>query len=432
MRRSEKGNNKGRKMSISIPSSSKLEQTERSSSVMKVLSQKSVFILAIIGVTVAIVVSYYIYINSANAIQNLINSDAETIKNALTSNTPCLFYCHRGEKDETVPSLFTQLQAVKGSKMGFAVVNCSTELPSGKNLWNRFQLKKDIKPTIFETAPWTKPTQVSRKELKDLSSLKNFVEKTMAPRGVAVVTDKELTKQCGFHAANKTTRTDTNSRGETCIVLVKGSKYSKLHAEMEEKIVRANPKLKIITVDAVKKRLSFEDTHSLPADMFSLKLHALRNATHYISMVTPTTWDYVSSFISQSVSFPTYSYSGDYKSNIKLLKTGSSDFKSRSSNAPSNLPTVKKNKQSSPQSLLFPLNKESAITGSSREGGNNAKNDLSPEIEQQQDTVAEKFSREKRRRDEMERQYREHLFEDENGQEIEDSNDEEEENVIEL
>lgn len=436
MRRTENG--KGRKSNVSVPEALKLEKSAappRSNGLVKLLQQNMMIILQVLGGVAALYISLSAYRNSPSAIQNLVNSNQETLKTALTGDMPYLFYCHRGGKDERVPQIFTELNKVKNSKMGFALVNCSQVLPSGKNLYERFKLRQEIKPTIFETAPWTKTTQASKKDMKDISSLKKFVEQTMAPKAVEVITDKDLMKHCGFSAAKKGASAETNSRGETCFVLVKGSKFTKSHADLEERIIRANPKVKIATIDAVKKRLSFEDPEALPGNTFALKIHALRNSTHHMSMVNPLTWDYLSTFISQAISSPSYSYSGDVKSPIKLIKTGSSAFKSRSpptgsgSGSPSSLPTIRKSKL--PKA---PENSKATEQSGDKNSGESA--EVQPPTPE---TLAERFAREKKRRDEMERQSREHLFEDgdsegevEGGADEVGDDDEEEESVIEL
>ena len=404
MRRAE--NSKGRKVNVTAP---KLEQPvviPPPAGIMKLISQNSGLLLQAGGALFVIILSLSVWMNSSSALQNLVNADPEALKNAFMGDLPYLFYCHRGGKDETVPQVFSELNKLKGSKMGFALVNCSQVLPSGKNLFDRFKLKQEIKPTIFETAPWAKPTQATKKELKDVASLKKFVEGTMAPKGVEVYSDKDLMKHC-FSPVNKTAIPDVNSRGETCFVLVKGTKYNKFNSDLEERIVRANPKLKIATIDAVKKRLSFEDPETLPASMFEMKVHALRNGTHYMSMVNPMTWDYVTTFMSQAVSSPSYSFSGDPKTPIKLMKTGSSAFKNRSAPPASSTGSKKSKAQSE---------KTGAKSGGGAGGvgekksGDSRETVKTPEVVQE--TVAERFAREKKRRDEMDRQAKESLFED--------------------
>lgn len=438
MRRAE--NSKGKKTNVTVPDAMKLERPVTApapNGVMKIISQNSGLLLQTAGAAFVIMLSLSMYNSSSSAIQNLVNADPEVLKTAFMGDQPYLFYCHRGGKDETVPSTFSELNKLKGSKMGFALLNCSQTLPSGKNLFERFKLKQEIKPTMFETVPWGKPTQVTKKELKDVASLKKFVEVTMAPKAVEVYSDKDMMKQCGFSVINKTAAADVNSRGETCFVLVKGSKHNKFNSDLEERIVRANPKVKIVTVDAIKKRLSFEDPENLPASTFEIKVHALRNSTHYMSMVNPLTWDYVSTFMSQAISSPSYSFLGDAKNPIKLIKTGSSAFKNRSATSPNSQPTAKKSKSQSQSQSSGSTDKKST---NSKNTGSTAKDNTKVPEEVVQETVAERFAREMRRRDEMERQSKEHLFEDNNDDgesneiNIEEDvvEDDEDENVIEL
>ena len=181
--------------------------------------------------------------------------------------------------------------------------------------------------------------------------------------------------------------------------------------------------------------IAFEDPQILPASMFEMKVHALRNSTHYMSMENPLTWDYVSMFISQAISSPSYSFTGDSKQPVKLIKTGSSAFKNRipSSTTPNTQPTKNKKSQSGSGSSSRDK-KESEKSGDKNSGDEGVK---TPEVVPE--TMAERFAREKRRRDEMERQSREHLFEDggESQGETESDEDaeeigEEEEEMIEL
>ena len=193
--------------------------------------------------------------SSSSPIRNLINADDDKLKEALLGDLPYLFYCHRGRQDEAVPTIFSDLSKMKSAtQLGFALVNCSQVMPSGKTVWERFRLKKDWQPTLFETAPWTKPRQVPPLGLKDVSTLKKFVDVTMGPRGYEVLSDKDLVKFCGFDKPQpKAGAGGANGSGrpDTCFVLMKGSRYAKTHADLEERIVRKYPKVRQCTGRAV-------------------------------------------------------------------------------------------------------------------------------------------------------------------------------------
>ena len=139
MRRSE--NSKGKKSNVVVPESLKLEKSAPpppTSELMKMLQQNASVIVQGLGVVIAIAFAYSFYSSSSSAIENLVNANPEALKTAFMGDMPYLFYCHRGGNEETVPQSFIELNKMKSSKMGFAVVNCSQVLPSGKNLWDRF------------------------------------------------------------------------------------------------------------------------------------------------------------------------------------------------------------------------------------------------------------------------------------------------------
>lgn len=120
--------------------------TNSSSFVLKNLS----LIIKLIVLLVAIIFGYVLWSRSSSIIQDLINVDNEVLKNAIFGEMPYLFYCNRGSnKMDSVPAHFTELNSIKGSSINFAVVNCSQMLPSGKTIYERFKLKKEIRPTMF-------------------------------------------------------------------------------------------------------------------------------------------------------------------------------------------------------------------------------------------------------------------------------------------
>ena len=55
----------------------------------------------------------------------------------------------------------------------------------------------------------------------------------------------ELLRHCGFDkAVNKSAPSDNGSgRPDTCFVLMKGTRYAKTHADLEERLVRKYPKV---------------------------------------------------------------------------------------------------------------------------------------------------------------------------------------------
>lgn len=276
-----------------------------------------------VGTVVAVAVAifaYVLYSSGSGAIRDLSNADPEVLKDAFFGEKPHLFYCERGNggnKVGTIPKIFSDLNVIKGNKINFASVNCSQVLPSGKDIWDRFKLKKEWKPTIFGTAPWTKAIQAHPTNLKDVTALKKFVDDELSAKATVVKSDKQLWQHCAFQ---KNLIYDDRDISDTCFVIVKGSKFVNSNFLLEQRLVQQYPRSKFASVDANKHRLSFEDADALPADHFAMKIHALRNGTHYMTMVNPTTWDYMNAFVSSALASPLYDFSGEGNAPLALMK----------------------------------------------------------------------------------------------------------------
>ena len=288
--------------------------------------------LQFVGIAIVIGAIYIAIKSNYSGIKNMINANQDAIKLAMTGDTPYLFYCNRGGKEDIYPIIFTDLNTKLGSKFGFASLNCSQTLPSGKTIFERFKLEPSWRPCIFGTAPWLgKPIQATPNHMRDTKAFSSFVEKYFYPRAREIGTDTELKKICGFGKPVDSDASEMSSIKNTCIVIVKGGRYSKTHSEIEERLIRHVPRAKVVKLDGTKKRLSIEDIEQFPTDSFAMKVYAVRQGTHYLEMTNPITWDYISTFISYSFATPLSAYStlSDGKQ-ISLLKIASI-FKDRSS-----------------------------------------------------------------------------------------------------
>lgn len=379
-------------------------------------------VLQVAVAVVAVVFSLTVWQAGSGGIQNLINTDSETLKSVLLGDKPFLFYCHRGGKAEVTPPIFSQLNSMKGSKVGFGILNCSQVMPSGKSIMDRFGLKKEWRPTIFATAPWMKPKQIPPPQMKDITVLKKYVDQILAPRATEIMTDKDLRSHCGF---SRNITFDDRSVGETCIMLLKGKRHSKKQTEMEEWLIKAYPRVKMASIDAQKRRLSFEDAAALPAQDFALKVHAIRNGTHSLTMVNPVTWDYLNTFVSTAIGTPLYSYDGDGAVPITLAKTGaaSSSFKDRTA----------RYQQQYQQNQDAPTGRRSKKQSRS-DGSEASEREEPPAQETETERQSREAARETRRREQMERQAKERLFEQTESESAGGGEDEEEEeeDMIEL
>lgn len=359
-------------------------------------SSSSILSLVKLGgavLAVFLAVSYYKRNQQSNVL-DLTAADADTLKDAFFGDLPYLFYCSKGAS-ESLPSPFVELNAAKGSSVGFAKVNCSQVLPSGKTVMQRFKIKKEVRPTIFATAPWMKPQQVSANHLKDATTLTKFIDNTMAPKPTQVFSDKDLRKFCAFGGKNVVK--DKREITDTCLVVLRGAKYTKVHSELEKRLVQQYPKVRIAAVDAKKKRLSFEETGDyLPAEDFALKIHALRNRTHFLSMVNPVTWDYVDTFVSQTIGTPLYGFTGDVDMPVTLNKVKTAE-----------------ELQAQKDKLAARAAARAARAASAAEAAANANANANTAPETDPAAIeAERVRKERLRREQMERQAQEHLFDE--------------------
>ena len=388
-------------------------------------------IAQVVGCIVAVIFAYVLYRSSTSAVQNLINANDETLKTAFFGKLPHLFYCNRGAKDEGIPPVFSELHSFMGSKMGFSVLNCSQVLRSGKTIWQRFKLKKEWRPSVFATAPWlkSKAIQVLPTSLNDLASMKKFVETSLAPRGTEVNNDKQLVKLCNFSSDSVPSSTAT-----TCLIIIKGNRFTKEHAQLEAQLVLAHPDVPIASVDAKKRRLSFEDTIELPADQFAMKIHALRDSVYYLSMVYPISAENIKSFVDHALSTTTSTYFGDKSTSVRLVKPAVPSFKSRGGTTNPKYPEEQNSKQSNDPKKSSKTQSERKTESSSTNAGNSgtsseSSNSGSNSAEEDQ---VRRQQRESEIRENMERKRKEYLYDDNNEVDGHEAESDDEEDVIEL
>jgi hypothetical protein len=464
-----------RKSSDDAASPKSKYNVKKSESLMITLSSY----LPSIGVTALIVFlasfGYIIYQKSQDRIQNLMNIDTYRLNETLSfrqynsfNSEPYLFYCDRErpysankKKDnavETVPQIFSQLNLQKTPvKINFAVLNCSQSVianpsDSPKSIYDKFKLKKDIKPLIWGKTPWNnhyyRNIQMSAIYMKDVGMMRKFLETYMSPHAISIDTNKAFIKYCQFHKASTH---DENDIPSTCVLILKGDRYqAKLHGSLEQRLVQAFPATRFGVVDANKLRLSFEDFNVLTTDTFGIKLYALRNGTHFLEMLNPPTWDYIDTFISHAVSVPI----SDYKKitnqkAITLVKPKAGGGRSTYSKKAPKEPKKKESVDADDQESGRRTKASKSSASSSTKSKSKAKEESVQEEEQEDDEVddqeevqspekikMEQAERERKIREQMDRQQREHLYDSTESEEEMSSStgedDEDVESVIEL
>lgn len=474
-------------------------QKKSNSSFFQLTNQTIYTIAKVLGVGFLGVFGYILYQKSSSSIQNFMNIETKLLNQTLAFNDfnvynskPYLFFCDRerpGKKSskdnaiENIPPIFSQLNlqklSISNQNLNFAILNCSqtvtVEAPN-KNIYEKFKLKKEVKPLIWGKTPYNnhyyKNVQATGKHLKDLDSMKKFIDFYFQPNAVAVDSHKQFLKYCQFH---KHYTNDLNDIQPTCILIFKGDRYqSKLHKELEQRLVSDYPHVRFGFVDGNKFRLSRDDI--VTPDTYGIKLYAVRNGTHHLEMINPPTWDYLDTFVSHAASVPL----GDYRSGkgeVKLVKPKST---TKTSTRKSKRAEEKKKKVVEEEEIdeneanqeEGPQSTKSSSTSSSKRGGSKAssskkpsssqakqqKTDEEEEVEElesdsftsstaqdREDEIdeaevaankeRERLERERKRREEMERQSRDQLYEtaeDSEDQVYQEMDEDPEETVIEL
>ena len=266
--------------------------------------------------------------DSMLSLQNLRGANAATVKAALFGPTPYVIYCHRGGEQEEPPAHYMTLHAEFKSKVRFAMISCHSKLTDSANAYERLYLDPKIKPTIFITSPWDHAVQVPLITLNDLSAFRKFLIKAITPHSFPVTSEEQLIHECKFDVSTPV------SDLPPCVVLVKGGKYSDEHAALEEQVVTHYRSLRVVSLVAMKHRLSFEDTMKNPGDQFGMKVYAIKGSRRYLSLDEldeDLNWSAIQSFVDNSMRltlrwFKTISD----KSEITVVKIqGTKKFKQR-------------------------------------------------------------------------------------------------------
>ena len=358
----------------------------------------------ITAIIIAAIIAYFYYSSLNNTkfeVKNLCNADEKSLKNALNGDKPHLHYCSNDSQEinDKMHDLFKQVQ--KSSKLGnqleFSILNCNQILPSKKTIFERFKLNKESGDVIFGTAPWLNtPKQAPKQSIRDAKTLTTFLDKFLTPQVKEIASDRELNALCGF---DKPSETDMSSIKNTCIVLVKGTRYTKILTDTIEKLIKHIPRIRIAMIDGSKRRLSYEDIDLIPSDSFGLKVYALRAGGHYLTMTNPLTYDYLTTFVSYAFSQPLSEYTDTAESpkNIKILRISTilknkrdakkaKDKKQASANKPTTTPTTKSKSTTTPKTTA-----DSTVDTRSEEEKRAAVLERERRIREQMDRQAQQF-----------------------------------------
>lgn len=114
-----------------------------------------------------------------------------------------------------------------------------------------------------------------------------------------------------------------------------GEQQTDYHIQLANKLVRAHPRSRILSLDSRSRRLSFEPAsgpQSKSPDTIAMEIFALRNGTHFLqyNSANGITYDYLNTFMQQAIATPLYGFDEDPYGGIRVVKSKKSQFKDRS------------------------------------------------------------------------------------------------------
>jgi hypothetical protein len=251
------------------------------------------------------VIAFMVFTQTKVGVVNLMNADAEELKEYLLRR-PSILYCDAGGgKGDTKPQVFTDLQKLIGNEFYFATLNCDQTLPSGKTLYEKYNLNKNTIPTIFGVAPWAPAVQASYSNLKTAPTLRLLFEGKLAPKANIATSTFDLLKACGWAGR----QADGGSRLPPCIAVAKGDRYNDDDINALKLAMKKHTKAKYVTFLAKDRRLNVEDAGSYNPKRFGARYYALRNDSYFLAMKKPPTSDNVLNFIANAINIAPEEYS---------------------------------------------------------------------------------------------------------------------------
>lgn len=136
--------------------------------------------------------------------------------------------------DAAVPQLYTLLHQDLSTEASFGILDCSTKLPSGKSIQQRFNIDTKWTPSIAAFVPWEKHRQLPPSTLKEHVSARRFLRPLLDPIPYHARALADMKKRC---------------KSITCVVLASDLNRYKDTKELQRTIVRSNPRIRFIHVD---------------------------------------------------------------------------------------------------------------------------------------------------------------------------------------
>jgi hypothetical protein len=403
-------------------------------------------ILIVSGLIILSLFTILVYLQGYTGAEYMINADEVALKNIFFGPKPFIHYCNPEDSEEVVlpPKLIAAYKNIGSNTHGLSAINCSQYLPSGKTILDRFKLKKEWKPIIFTTAPWTKPMQLTPISMKNSTTIEKFILLYTEAKPILVTSDKEYRDSCKFN----------HTYNNICVVVMKGTRFTYDNEIIINKFVETFPLIRTIIVDAKHRKFSYENPPVLPSN-YAMKFHLIKNASSYhIYNKSPVLDNIIELGNNIMQNNANIDFKNGKQNDVSLVKTVRTERTAK--NRKTNEEDIYDDEEDGDDDSTLRMNEKSKSDSKKQESkskaseakkegttfpSSSATDETHANKEKDKDNMRTNLEKERSRREEMERQQKEYLFEandeiiDENSN-IESNDDsyedEEDEDIIEL
>ncbi|KDO30076.1 hypothetical protein SPRG_05267 [Saprolegnia parasitica CBS 223.65] len=192
--------------------------------------------LSVVGsIIVALFAGFFIQFSFSEARLHQIRlDDAPLVERVFKSGEPWVVLC--ANADTVLPEVFDKASERLLGKMHVGVLDCDDLLPSGKSVFSKFSIRRDISPTVFTVANGEKPKQL----------FLNYLQK---PRALAAQALAQTAKQ--LHEIQTTAQLDDRCLSKTapCILVYRAADL--MHAHRGAKFVWADAGILKLSVESL-------------------------------------------------------------------------------------------------------------------------------------------------------------------------------------
>ncbi|EQC35900.1 hypothetical protein SDRG_06648 [Saprolegnia diclina VS20] len=203
--------------------------------------------LSVVGsIIVALFAGFFIQFSYSEARLHQIRlDDAPLVERVFKSGEPWVVLC--ANADTVLPEVFDKASERLLGKMHVGVLDCDDLHPSGKSVFSKFSMRRDISPTVFTVANGEKPKQL----------FLNYLQK---PRALAAQALAQTAKQ--LHEIQTTAQLDDKclSKSAPCILVYRAAnkKLEQFQKKWLQDLMHAQRGAKFVWADAGILKLSVE------------------------------------------------------------------------------------------------------------------------------------------------------------------------------